>query len=78
MASYTVSSTKSYMQAMQPMIEALNRINTGNKQQKVPNIDTENAKITPIDKILDKFANVTIDSLKHIGNKSSGCRCCDT
>lgn len=72
MASYTVSSTKSYMQAMQPMIEALNRINTGNKQQKVPNIDNENAKITPIDKILDKFANVTIDSLKHIGNKSSG------
>ena len=74
MASYTVSSTKSYMQAMQPMIEALNRINTGNKQQKVPNIDNENAKITPIDKILEcdhRFVEA-------YWKQKFRCRCCDT
>ncbi|CAI5759731.1 unnamed protein product [Candida verbasci] len=64
MASYTVSSTKSYMQAMQPMIEALNQFKTN--QSNVPNIDSENAKFTPIDKILNKFKDVNIEILDSI------------
>lgn len=41
MATYTVSSTKSYMQAMQPMIEALDRLDINRKSEKVPTIDNE-------------------------------------
>ncbi|RCK67321.1 Antiviral helicase SLH1 [Candida viswanathii] len=67
MATYTVSSTKSYMQAMQPMLDALDRLDINRAAEKVPTIDNEKAKITPIDKILDKFAHVTIDSLDGIG-----------
>lgn len=71
MATYTVSSTKSYMQAMQPMIEALDRLDINRKSEKVPTIDNEKAKITPIDKILDKFSNVSIDSLESIRTSGS-------
>ncbi|EMG46561.1 SLH1 RQC trigger complex helicase SLH1 [Candida maltosa Xu316] len=70
MASYTVSSTKSYMQAMQPMLDILNSLEYGRLNEKIPVIDNENPKITSLDKILNKFDNVSIDSLDHI--KSNG------
>ncbi|KAG7660895.1 mug81 [[Candida] subhashii] len=69
-SSYTVSSTKSYMQAMQPMIDILNtlNINTQRPLKKIPTIDNEIAKITPLDKILTKFNNVSPDILDSISD----------
>ncbi|ABN64909.2 DNA-directed DNA polymerase [Scheffersomyces stipitis CBS 6054] len=71
MASYTVNSTKSYMQAMQPMIEMLNSLTGTSVSESVtrspPSIDNENVKITPLDKILGQFEDVSTDLLDQIG-----------
>ncbi|ODV78726.1 DNA-directed DNA polymerase [Suhomyces tanzawaensis NRRL Y-17324] len=61
---YTVTSTKSFMQAMEPMVEFLDSISVG--QEKVPRIDTENAKITPIEMILSGFESLSTDILDDI------------
>ncbi|KAI5956342.1 mug81 [Candida jiufengensis] len=67
MSSYNISSTGSYMQAMQPMVEAMNKWSQlQESNQKLINIDNENAKFTPIDKILPKFNDIHIDSLSNI------------
>ncbi|EGW31106.1 DNA-directed DNA polymerase [Spathaspora passalidarum NRRL Y-27907] len=65
MASYTVSSTKSYMQAMQPMIETLAKLNV-HTPAKVPQIDQETTKYTPIGKLLDKFEDVNTSILDSV------------
>lgn len=65
MASYTVSSTGSYMQAMQPMIEILNSFSI-EKDEKIPQIDNETNKITPVIKLLRKFSSITTDVLDSI------------
>ncbi|KAK6456949.1 DNA-directed DNA polymerase [Scheffersomyces xylosifermentans] len=72
MASYTVSSTKSYMQAMQPMIEMLNSLSVPSpKDAKSPSIDTENNRITPLDKLLGKFSSVSTEILDTISSGGS-------
>ncbi|RLV93525.1 Antiviral helicase SLH1 [Spathaspora sp. JA1] len=72
MASYTVSSTKSYMQAMQPMMDILGKLNI-QVPAKIPQIDQETTKITPVGKLLDKFEHVDttiLDSIVKEGSNS--------
>lgn len=69
MASYSVNSTKSFMQAMQPMIEMLNTLPVPSNE-KIPRIDNENNKITPIGNILDRFHGISTDVLDHIVDAS--------
>lgn len=70
MASYTVSSTKSYMQAMAPMIDIVQSLPTYGTE-KVPKMDEENAKITPVKKILETFGNISVDILAQITDSST-------
>lgn len=70
MASYSVNSTKSFMQAMQPMIDVLNSLPV--PDEKIPRIDNENNKITPIDGILDRFHGISTEILDHIVDPSQG------
>ncbi|CUM54439.1 uncharacterized protein AC631_04380 [Debaryomyces fabryi] len=71
MASYSVNSTKSFMQAMQPMIEILNNLPVP-KDEKIPRIDNENNRITPIGGILDRFHGISTEVLDHIVDSSQG------
>lgn len=60
------------MQAMQPMVDILNSIS--HQKSKIPTIDNEVVKITPIENILDKFADVSttvLDSISEVGACSS-------
>lgn len=65
MAQYTVSSTGSYMQAMAPMIDALNALPV-NLPEKAPKIDTENTPQTQLESLLASFDNVSVDILQII------------
>lgn len=67
MSSYTVSSTKSYMQAMEPMVTALQAV-TKAILPKVPGIDQENVQNTPIEKLLNMFADLSTEILTSIGD----------
>lgn len=63
-SSYDVSSTKSYMQAMAPMLDILHGLSI--KNEKIPRVDTENNKLTPIIKFLEKFSDISVDSLSRV------------
>lgn len=58
------------MQAMQPMIDVLNSLPV--PDEKIPRIDNENNKITPIDGILDRFHGISTEILDHIVDSSQG------
>ncbi|CCG24380.1 Slh1 protein [Candida orthopsilosis Co 90-125] len=74
MSGYTVSSTKSYMQAMQPMVDALQeRLQSQPQQQpqKLPVMDNEYAKYTPVETLLSRFEDVSTKSFKRMMEGSS-------
>lgn len=69
MAQYTVTSTKSYMQAMQPMIEALSLLPI--PESKEPKIDTESTPFSSLDQIFADFSTVNVEVLSRITDDSS-------
>lgn len=69
MAQYTVSSTKSYMQAMAPMMEALASLEI--PETKEPNVDTETSPKVALDRVLSAFESVSIDILNQISVKET-------
>lgn len=70
MAQYTVSSTKSYMQAMAPMIDALAKLK-GAENGKSPRVDTESVLLPPLDAILHRFKDLSVDILDQIADNST-------
>lgn len=69
MAQYTVSSTKSYMQAMAPMVEILSSLEI--PETKEPKVDTESCPNIALDSLLSKFDSVSLDILDQISDESS-------
>lgn len=69
MAQYTVTSTKSYMQAMAPMLETLSSLAVA-KPPKEPKIDKEQAPVPQLDEILAKFRNLDVLSVARLTEKS--------
>lgn len=69
MAQYTVSSTKSYMQAMAPMVEILQSLEI--PETKPPKIDTESCPKLALDTLLSAFDSVSLDVLGKITDESS-------
>lgn len=69
MAQYTVSSTKSYMQAMAPMMEILSTFEI--PEGKEPKADTESCPKLALDSLLSAFDNVSLDILGQISDESS-------
>lgn len=65
MASYSVSSTKSYMQAMAPLMDVLAKMDIP-LEEKVPKIDNEQNKITPVKKILERFQGLSSEVLTKV------------
>ncbi|CAH6721919.1 RQC trigger complex helicase Slh1p [[Candida] jaroonii] len=63
MANYDVNSTKSYMQAMHPLMMAVEELNS---DFKLPKMNNENEKITPINKILSKFQHINLDIVNNL------------
>lgn len=70
MAQYTVSSTKSYMQAMAPMMEMVLSLEFA-AQNKEPKIDTEKLPAVALDLILQSFQDVSVDVLDQISDSST-------
>lgn len=70
MAQYTVSSTKSYMQAMAPMMELLASLGVPNLG-KEPKIDLEKVPSAPLDLILLSFKDVSTDIVNRISDDST-------
>ena len=66
MSGYTVSSTKSYMLAMQPMVDSLQQRMLSQQPQKVPAMDNEYGKYTPIETILSRFEGISTKSFKRM------------
>ncbi|KAK6462530.1 DNA-directed DNA polymerase [Scheffersomyces coipomensis] len=66
MATYTVDSTKSFMQAMQPMIEILDNFDIPIEGQKLPKIDSEKSRSITIGSILDQFRAISPDIIDDI------------
>lgn len=66
MAQYTVSLTKSYMQAMAPMMEVLKLLEFSFAKQ--PKIDNESIPKPPLDLILRSFQDVNVDILDQISD----------
>lgn len=64
MASYTVTSTGSYMQAMQPMVDMLNSLEF-KETEKVPKFNFD-VRPTPIELIISKFDGVSTSILNEI------------
>ncbi|ODQ80809.1 hypothetical protein BABINDRAFT_127355 [Babjeviella inositovora NRRL Y-12698] len=60
MASYSASLTKSYLQAMQPMLELLNELALATNP-KLPTIDTEPPAELDLDLLLSRFGSITTD-----------------
>lgn len=71
MASYTVTSTKSYMQAMQPMVDALKAFKETHKWEKVPLLDHEKVTSSSIDKLLSRFADLNTDFVNAVEIRGS-------
>lgn len=66
MVSYTADSTKSYMQAMEPMMKLLETLDI-KIPDKLPRIDNEHNRINPVGKILEKFDDLSVtDILDHV------------
>lgn len=70
MAQYTVSLTKSYMQAMAPMMDLLRSLEI-RTTVKEPRIDTEKLPLAPLDLILLSFKDVSVDILNQISVSST-------
>ncbi|CAK9441616.1 uncharacterized protein LODBEIA_P54840 [Lodderomyces beijingensis] len=74
MSSYNVTSVKSFMEAMSPMIQELSRLPLQQPDAKLGNklgkFDSEPARITPMDSIIGRFKDVTIESVNHLTNTS--------
>lgn len=70
MAQYSVTSTKSYMQAMAPMVELLDTLQLP-VLPKVPKIDGESLPQVNLQKTLDLFAGLSTEKLNSISDNSS-------
>lgn len=64
MANYDVNSTGSYMLAMLPMMDILERLEV--QIGKIPKIATEREKFTPIDNIVSKFKTLDTQTVQNI------------
>ncbi|KAK6199284.1 DNA-directed DNA polymerase [Scheffersomyces amazonensis] len=67
MATYTVDSTGSYMQAMQPMIEFLESFGVmAGEEHRIPNIDTEKSRRVVVGDVLEQFQSISSDIVDDI------------
>ncbi|KAM9916134.1 hypothetical protein OXX59_010208, partial [Metschnikowia pulcherrima] len=69
MAQYSVTSTKSYMQAMAPMVEALNALRVS-ELPKPPKVDTESSPQVSVESTINLFADVTTEKLSLVSDCS--------
>lgn len=65
---YSVSSTKLYMQAMQPLLDGLKQL--PQPQYKNYQIDNERSNITDVSKILDSFTDISVDKVAQLTTES--------
>lgn len=70
MSNYDPNSTKSYMQAMGLMMEAMRLLEIP-LDVKVPRMDLENEKITPVEKLLAKFKDINTELVNLISSDGS-------
>lgn len=68
MVSYTASSTKLYMQAMEPLMLALQLLEL--PEPKTPKVDTDPAKITAVDTVLAKLGAIDYDAINRVGDQA--------
>uniref|UniRef100_A0ABP0ELL8 RQC trigger complex helicase Slh1p n=1 Tax=[Candida] anglica TaxID=148631 RepID=A0ABP0ELL8_9ASCO len=69
---YTVTSTKSYMQAMEPMEEMLQSFGiNGQIEGKIANLNAETNKLNPIEDILSRFQGVDSRLIRTVHTRAS-------